>query len=89
MKEHHIGNQKYLDYGEGEPTAAEEKEARRIIRNKFNYQEVSVQTRVKVVREKGVSTCKPSLKNFYSEVSQSMIYEAYMDYCKKNRPERL
>jgi hypothetical protein len=37
MKEHKIGNQKYIEYGEGEPTPMEEKEARRILRNKFNY----------------------------------------------------
>lgn len=89
MKEHQIGNQKYIDYGEGEPTQQEEKEARRILRNKFNHQEVGIQTRIKVIREKGVSTSKPCLKKFSSEVSQSMIYDAYMDYCKRNRPERL
>lgn len=51
-----------------------QKEARKIMRNKFNYQEVEMQSRVKVIREMGVSTSKPFLQNFSSEANQSMIY---------------
>lgn len=76
MELHGIGGPDLLQYGgaQGEPSAERQREARRILRNKFNYQEVGVQTRIKVVREKGVSTAKPCLQNFSGEASPSKIF---------------
>lgn len=50
---------------------------------------MGIQSRIKVIREKGVSTSKPCLRNFSSEVNQSMIFEAYMNFCRKNKLEKL
>lgn len=55
------------------------KEAVKILRNKFNYCLRESQTPVRYVKEKGVSTIKPQLKNFSGEVNQSWIYDLYIE----------
>ena len=55
-----------------------EKEARNIIRNKFNYSQRQTQTSSLVLRHRGVSTAKPHLLNFSGEVNQSIIFDAYV-----------
>lgn len=76
-------------YGTSELELAQIREAQAIIRNKFNYSETAVQTKERVVKERGVSTAKPLLFNFTGEVDQATIYEAYMAHVRKTLPERL
>ena len=63
--------------------------ARKIIRNKFNYEEAGVQCPTRVIRERGVSTTKASLRTFNCEVNQADIYEAYMEHSRQNKKDRL
>lgn len=71
MELHKIGTQDYISYNNQDEatTQKNQKEARKILRNKFNYQEVEMQSRIKVIREIGVSTSNPFLQNFSSEVN--------------------
>ena len=58
-----------MDYENTYQNSEELKEARRILRNKFNYSEVGLQSRPKLIRMRGVSTSKPSLKNLSGEAN--------------------
>jgi hypothetical protein len=60
-----------------------EKEARNIIRNKFNYSQRQTQTSSLILRHRGVSTAKPHLLNFSGEVNQSIIFDAYVNDVQK------
>ena len=62
-----------------------EKEARNIIRNKFNYSQRQTQTSSLVLRHRGVSTAKPHLLNFSGEVNQSIIFDAYVEDVQKTK----
>ena len=88
MDTHKIGRE-IRTYSELEEYSEEKKNARKILRNKFNYCDFGVQSRLKVIRERGVSTSKPQLMNFSGEVNQFNIVDSYMDYCKKHKMERL
>lgn len=61
--------------------------ARRIMKNKFNFNIRQVQTPVLYLREKGVSTERPQLQNFNFTVTFHWIYGLYYDYWKKNVKE--
>ena len=63
--------------------------ARKILRNKFNYEEAGIQINPIVIRERGVSTTKAALHSFNCDVNQSDIYEAYMKYSRINKRERM
>ena len=54
------------------------KQAISILRNKFNYSERQSQTVNPQIKEKGVSTAKPVLKNFSAEVNQSIIFDIFV-----------
>ena len=54
------------------------KVAVKILRNKFNYSERQSQTTNPLIKEKGVSTAKPVLKNFSAEVNLSWIYDIFV-----------
>lgn len=54
------------------------KTSSKIMRNKFNYNERQTQTPLQYIKEKGVSTAKPQLKNFSSEVNLSWIFDLYV-----------
>ena len=63
--------------------------ARKIQRNKFNYLEIGTQSKPKTILEKSVSTSKPNLLKFNSEINQSIIYKAYLENASKELPEKL
>ena len=63
----------------------DEKFARKIMRNKFNYSQRQTQTPLTLIRERGVSTAKPELVPFKATVNQSFIYDTYMKELKRRR----
>lgn len=76
-------------YGSSVLEPSHVREAQSIIRNKFNYSETAIQTKERIIKERGVSTANPLLFNFTGEVDQSMIYEAYMAHVRATIPDRL
>lgn len=87
MKGHEISNvRSFTNLTDG---ANSLKLARKIIRNKFNYEEAGVQCPTRVIRERGVSTTKASLHTFNCEVNQADIYEAYMEHSRLHKKDRL
>ena len=56
----------------------DEKNARKIIRNKFNYSERETQTPPMLIQERAVSTAKPNLVNYTMSVNQSWAYDLYV-----------
>ena len=69
MQNHNIGGGDYMNYENKIDNLEEQKDARRILRNKFNFSEVGLQSRQKIIRTRGVSTSKPLLKNLAGEVN--------------------
>lgn len=63
------------------------KQARSIMKNKFNYNERQNQTPIQYQKEKGVSTMRPKLKNFSETVSLSWIFDLFMDDYNKNHKD--
>lgn len=59
-------------------TEAKRQEYRQILRNKFNYSQRETQTPPVIVRDRGVSTAKPNLKNFKGSINQSTIWDLYV-----------
>lgn len=86
VKAHEL--RKTATYGSDDLEEKHYREARAIIRNKFNYSQISVQTGEKVIRERGVSTLKPQLVNFTGLADQAVIYKAYINHLQgRNRKE--
>lgn len=88
VKTHEL--RKNITYGNEELEGKHYREARAIIRNKFNYSQISLQTAEKIIRERGISTLKPQLINFAGSVDQSVIFDAYKAHLQgekhKNEP---
>ena len=63
------------------------KQARSIMRNKFNYSERQSQTPIQYLKERGISTKRPQLKNFSETVTLSWIYDLYLNDWEKNHKE--
>ena len=63
------------------------KQARRIMKNKFNFNERQTQTPAQYIKRKGISTLRPSLKIFSHEVNLSWIYDLYYNHWVQNVKE--
>lgn len=65
------------------------KEALFILRNNFNYNQNIILNEQKQIKTLSLSTIKPKLNNFATEVNFFQIYDAYIAYCKINNQEKL
>jgi len=57
------------------------------MKNKFNYNERQTQTPIQYLKERGVSTKRPQLRNFSESVNLSWIYDLFVDDWNKNYKE--
>ena len=89
IKQHELSTLKNMGGANGGDAEENLRVARKIQRNKFNYLEIGTQSRTKTILEKGVSTSKPNLLKFSSEVNQADIYQTYLAKAKEELPEKL